>query len=61
MFGQIGCNWAKLIVFGHFGCIHGKWLYSREVAVFGPSGYIRAMWFYLGKSCSIRAKWLNLG
>ena len=35
LFGQSGCNRAKVVVFEQIGCILSKWLYSGKLVVFG--------------------------
>ena len=47
---------AKVVVFGEGGCNRVKWLYSREVVVFGQSSCIRAEVVVLGLSGCFRAK-----
>ena len=44
LFRKVGCNWAKIVVFGQ------KWLYS------GKSGFIRAKVVVFRESGCIRAK-----
>ena len=46
---------AKVVLFGQGGCGQGKWLYSGKVVVFGQKCVIQAKWWYLSKSCCIRA------
>ena len=54
-FGQSGCNWAKVVVFGQKRLYSGKWLYS------GISGCILAILLHLGKIGCIRTNWLCSG
>ena len=44
VFGQSGCNWAKVVVFGQSNSTRAN------VVIFGQGGCIRAKWFYYRKS-----------
>ena len=57
VFGQVSCFRAKVVVFGQSGFIGAKdvvygqkWLFSGErFSILGKSGSIREKWLYLGK------------
>ena len=74
VFGQNGCIWVKVVVFGQnccclgqSECIRAKWLFSGKVVVFGQSGCIResgcirANKVLFGQSGCIGEKYMHLG
>ena len=50
----MGCNRAKMVVFGQSACLLAKWLYQRKVVAFGQLVVI-------GQGCGIRARVVVLG
>ena len=62
VFGQGGCFWAKVVVFGQ------KWLYSvksgcnrANVVVYRKIDFIPAKWLYFGKVVVFWQSWLYSG
>ena len=47
LFGQIGCIWAKVVLFGR------KWLYLGKMVVFGQIGSIWAKVVLFGQKWSV--------
>ena len=65
VFGQGGCNLAKLVAFGKSCCIRVKWMYLVKMFYSGKSGCIKAKVVVFGHSGCIPekvvvnlAKWL---
>ena len=53
---QGGCIRAKVVVFGHCGCIQVRWLPWSKVVVFGKKWLYSGGMFLFGQSDCIRAK-----
>ena len=56
VFGQSGCIWAKVVVFGQK--LFYIWVLRMSS---GENGCIPARWLYSGKNCSIQAKLVKFG
>ena len=55
VFGQSGCDFAKVDVFLRSGFSRLKWFHSSKVVIIGQK------WLYSGKVVVFRQKWLYSG